>query len=306
MKIADNITQLIGNTPLVKLNRITEGCLAEVVVKIEAFNPLNSIKDRVALSMIEDAEKRGIINNDTVIIEPTSGNTGIGLAFVCAVKGYRLVITMPESMSLERQKLIKAMGAELYLTPAALGMRGAIDKAEKLLVQIPNSYMPQQFNNPANSEIHRKTTAEEIWKDTDGKIDIFVAGVGTGGTITGVSESLKARKPDLKTVAVEPFDSPILSGGTHSPHKIQGIGAGFIPEILNVNIIDEIIKVTNEQAFDTARLLAKKEGIFCGISSGAAAYAAIKIAKRTENKDKLIVTILPDFGERYMSTGLIE
>ena len=306
MKIAENLTKLIGNTPLVRLNKITHDCKAQVVAKLEYFNPYNSVKDRIADAMINDAESSGMINKDTVIIEPTSGNTGIGLAFICAVKGYKLIIIMPDSMSIERRKLMKALGVELVLTPAAFGMKGAIEKAEELLITIPNSYMPQQFKNPSNPEIHRKTTALEIWNDTDGKIDFLVAGIGTGGTITGVSEEIKKLKPSLQTIAIEPFDSPVLSGGNHSPHKIQGIGAGFIPDTLNVNTLNEIFKVTNDQAFETARLLAKSEGIFCGISSGAAAFAALEVAKRVENKDKLVVVIFPDFGERYLSTPLFD
>ncbi|MDP4266778.1 MAG: cysteine synthase A [Bacteroidota bacterium] len=306
MRIASDLTELIGKTPLVRLNRITKDCKAHVVAKVESFNPFNSVKERVAYAMIKDAEDIGMINKSSVIIEPTSGNTGIGLAFVCAVKGYKLIITMPESMSIERRKLIKAMGAELVLTPASEGMTGAIKKAEELLVTIPNSYMPQQFKNPSNPKIHRLTTAEEIWNDTDGKIDIFVSGVGTGGTITGVSEAIKSKKPELKSIAIEPFDSPVLSGGKPSSHKIQGIGAGFIPDTLNLKVIDEIIKVTNEQAFETARSMAKQEGLFCGISSGAAMYGALEVGKREENKDKLIVVLLPDFGERYLSTPLVE
>ena len=304
MKIAENIGQLIGNTPMVKLNRVTKGAHATVLAKLEFFNPASSVKDRIGWAMIEDAEKKGLINKDTVIIEPTSGNTGIALAFTCAVKGYRLILTMPESKSLERRNIIKGFGAEIVLTEAAKGMKGAIAKAEELIATAPNSFMPQQFKNPANPEIHRKTTAEEIWNDTDGKIDILVSGVGTGGTITGISEVIKKRKPQLISIAVEPAASPVLSGGAPSPHKIQGIGAGFIPEILNKSIIDSIIQVSNEDAITTARQLIKEEGIMCGISSGAAAWTAIQEANKKENKGKLIVVILPDTAERYLSTDL--
>jgi cysteine synthase A len=303
-KIAKDITKLIGNTPLVRLNKITKDCLAKVVAKLEFYNPCSSVKDRIGLSMIEQAEKEGKIKKDTLILEPTSGNTGIALAFVCAVKGYKLVLTMPETMSIERRKLLAYLGAEIILTPASEGMNGAVKKAEELAKKNKRFFIPQQFNNPANPAIHRKTTAQEIWKDTEGKVDILVAGVGTGGTITGVAEIIKKKKPGFKAIAVEPKDSPVLSGGKAGAHKIQGIGAGFIPEVLNRKIIDEIIQVSGDDAIATAQRLAKEEGILAGISSGAAAFAAIKIAQRKENKGKLVVVILPDTAERYLSTEL--
>jgi cysteine synthase A len=305
-KIAKNITELIGNTPLVRLNRMTRGAQAEVVAKIESFNPCSSVKDRIAVSMIRTAEEQGLIKKDTVIIEPTSGNTGIALAFVCASRGYRLILTMPETMSVERRHILSIFGAELILTPGSEGMPGAIRKAEQLVAENNNYFMPQQFENPANPEIHRQTTAEEIWKDTDGRIDILVAGVGTGGTITGIAEVIKSRKPGFKVVAVEPADSPVLSGGKPGPHKIQGIGAGFIPDVMKLELVDEIIKVTNDDAGATARRLAREEGILAGISSGAATWAALEVAKRPENKGKLVVVILPDTGERYISTWLFQ
>jgi cysteine synthase A len=299
-----DISHTIGNTPLVRLNRVTAG-QAEIYAKIESANPLFSVKDRIGRAMLDAAEADGRLKKDTVVIEPTSGNTGIALAFICAARKYRLILTMPETMSLERRKLLKHLGAELVLTPGPAGMKGAINKAKELASATPNSFMPNQFENPANPEIHRRTTAEEIWRDTDGQVDILVAGVGTGGTITGVAEVIKARRHDFKAVAVEPDASPVLSGGQPGPHKIQGIGAGFVPAVLNTGIIDEIIRVTNDDALLTARLLAKEEGILCGISSGAAAWAALQLAGRPENSGKKIVVILPDTGERYLSTDLL-
>jgi cysteine synthase A len=304
-KILSDVIGVVGNTPLVRLNRVTSGFGAAVYAKLESQNPLGCVKERIGVSMIQAAEDQGLIGPGATIIEPTSGNTGIALAMVSAAKGYRLLLTMPETMSLERRKLLKHLGAELVLTPGAGGMKGAISKAEEILHNTPGAYMPNQFTNPANPDIHRKTTAEEIWRDTDGKVDIFVAGVGTGGTITGVAEVIKKRKPSFWAVAVEPAASPVLSGGKPGPHKIQGIGAGFVPEVLNTAIIDEIVTVSNEQALETARRLAREEGILCGISCGAAAWAALEIAHRPENEGKQIVVILPDTGERYLSTDLI-
>ncbi len=304
MRIANDITALVGNTPLVRLNRLTAGAGAQLVAKLEYFNPSHSVKDRIGVAMIDAAEKAGLIKPDTVIVEPTSGNTGIALAFVCAARGYKLVLTMPETMSKERRALLRAYGAELILTPGPEGMGGAIKKAEELVAANPNYFMPQQFKNPANPEIHRNTTAEELWRDTDGEIDIVVAGVGTGGTITGIAEALKARKPGFRAIAVEPDASPVLSGGDKGPHPIQGIGAGFVPAVLNTQIYDEVIRVKNEDAFETAKRAAKEEGLLVGISSGAALWAAIEVARRPENAGKLIAVVIPSFGERYLSTAL--
>ncbi len=304
--IARDSTGLIGNTPLVRLNRVTDGAVAEVVAKLESFNPLGSVKDRIGVAMIVDAEEKGLIKKDTVIVEPTSGNTGIALAFVCAARGYRLILTMPDTMSLERRQLLSALGAELVLTSGSDGMPGAVSKAEQLVAENPGYFMPQQFTNPANPEIHRLTTAEEIWGDTDGRVDILVAGVGTGGTITGIAEVLKERKPGFRTIAVEPTDSPVLSGGNPGSHKIQGIGAGFVPDVFRRDLVDEIVRVDNEDAGQTARKLAREEGILAGISSGAAVWAALQVAHRPESRDKLIVVILPDTGERYLSTWLFQ
>ncbi|MEK6653917.1 MAG: cysteine synthase A [Thermodesulfobacteriota bacterium] len=306
MKIYEDITKTVGHTPLIRLNRMALGCRAEVVVKLESFNPLSSVKDRIGVAMIDDAENKGLLKEGSVLIEPTSGNTGISLAFVAAARGYRLILTMPDTMSIERRQLLTIFGAELVLTPGAEGMKGAILKAEELAAETPGALIPQQFNNPANPEIHRQTTAEEIWDDTDGRADILVAGVGTGGTLTGVTEVLKGRKPDFKAVAVEPEGSPVLSGGQPGPHKIQGIGAGFVPGVLNREMIDEVIKVSNEDAGITTRRLAREEGILAGISSGAARWAGLEVAKRPENKGKMIVVVLPDTGERYLSTWLFK
>lgn len=302
MKYVTNIMELIGHTPLLKLNRLAVGLQAELFVKLESFNPGGSVKDRIGNYMIKKAEEQGLINKDTVIIEPTSGNTGIALAYVAAAKGYRLILTMPDTMSIERRNILKAYGADIVLTPGEKGMQGAVDRAEELAAEHPNSFIPQQFDNLANPEIHSLTTAEEIWEDTDGKVDIVVVGVGTGGTITGITKTLKKRKPGFMAIAVEPSDSPVLSGGSAGPHKLQGLGAGFIPKILERDLLDEIIQVTSEQAFTTARRLAREEGVLAGISSGAALFAAIEVAKRQENRGKVVVAILPDTGERYLST----
>jgi len=304
LRIYDDVTKTIGNTPLVRLNRVTKGCVATVVGKLEGRNPLGSVKDRIGESMIAEAEKKGLIKPDTTILEPTSGNTGIALAFVCAARGYRLTLVMPETFSVERRALMKALGAKILLTPGSEGMPGAVRRAEEMASKDRSYFMPQQFKNPANPKIHREATAEEIWGDTDGKVDILVSGVGTGGTITGVTEVIKARKSSFRAIAVEPAASPVLSGGVRGPHKIQGIGAGFVPEVLRLEIVDEIFKVTDEEATAMARRLARGEGLLCGISSGAAAHAAIEVGKRMENEGKLIVVILPDTGERYLSTPL--
>jgi cysteine synthase A len=303
-KIYDDITKTVGNTPLVRLNRITDGLEATVLAKVESFNPSGSVKDRIGVNMIEAAEENGLIDADTIIVEPTSGNTGVGLALVCAARGYRLVLTMPDTMSLERRRLLEALGAELILTPGEEGMRGAVQKAEELAAHDSRCFIPQQFNNPANPEIHRRTTAEEIWRDTDGTVDILVAGVGTGGTITGIAQVLKARKPAVQVIAVEPAASPILSGGRPGPHKIQGIGAGFVPDVLDPDLLDGVIPVGDSDAAATARRLAREEGILAGVSSGAATFAALQVASRAANAGRLIVVILPDTGERYLSTGL--
>jgi cysteine synthase A len=304
MRIFNSIQGTVGHTPLVRLNRIAAGASAEVLAKLEFFNPLGSVKDRIARSMINEAERMGRIGPDSLIVEPTSGNTGIGLAFLCAAKGYRLCLTMPDTMSVERRKLLHHLGAELFLTPGAQGMPGAIAKAEEILAQNDGAFMPNQFENPANPMAHRETTAREIWEDTEGRVDILVSGVGTGGTITGVAQAIKAKNPDFKAVAVEPADSPVLSGGTKGPHKIQGIGAGFIPAVLDRGIIDEVVTVTNDAAFETARRLADQEGLLCGISSGAAVWAALEVARRKQNAGKRLVVILPSTGERYISTAL--
>ncbi len=305
-RIYSDITKTIGNTPLVRLNRVTEGSQATVVAKLETFNPLSSVKDRIGVNMIDAAEQVGLIKTDTIIVEPTSGNTGIGLAFTCAARGYRLILTMPDTMSVERRRLLQALGAELILTPGAEGMKGAVRKAEELAAQDSRVFIPQQFKNPANPAIHRRTTAEEIWSDTDGAVDMVVAGVGTGGTITGIAEALKPRRPGFQAVAVEPEGSPVLSGGQPGPHKIQGIGAGFVPDVLRLDLVDEIIQVANEDAWEMTRRLAREEGILAGISSGANVHAALQVAARPGNAGKLVVVILPDTGERYLSTGVFD
>ena len=304
MKIANDVTELVGNTPLVRIRRLAEGCVAEVIAKLEFYNPAHSVKDRIGVSMIAAAEGAGKIGPDTIILEPTSGNTGIALAFVCAARGYRCVLTMPETMSKERRALLRAYGAELVLTPGSEGMAGAINKAMEMAASDHRYFIPQQFQNPANPEVHRRATAEEIWRDTDGRADILVVGVGTGGTITGVGEAIKSRKPSFRCVAVEPDASPVLSGGQKGPHSIQGIGAGFIPDVLNMQVVDEVIRVKNEDAFEIARRMAREEGLLVGISSGAATWAALQVARRSENEGKLIVVIIPSFGERYLSTPL--
>ncbi len=305
-RIYSDITETVGNTPLVRLNRVADGAHADVLAKVESFNPLASIKDRIGLSMIRDAEAKGLIGPGTVVIEPTSGNTGVGLAFVCAARGYKLILAMPDTMSVERRQLLRVLGAEVVLTPGSEGMVGAVRKAEELLAGTPNAFMPQQFKNPANPGVHRETTAEEIWRDTDGQVDVVVAGVGTGGTITGVAEAIKARKPEFKAIAVEPAESPVLSGGEPGPHKIQGIGPGFVPDVLRRDLVDEVIRVTSEDAGSMARRLAREEGILAGISAGAAVFAAVEVARRPETSGKLIVAILPDTGERYLSTWLFQ